>query len=315
MSLLPWQAQSAARVEQLLAADRLPHALLIRAPEGWGEVHFADWLAHRLLELPFPAVEGNDADEETAAERSLNVAGRTLAHGDLRWVEPDGAVIKVDDIRMLAEFAIGTRRSAPRKVAVVERAHLMNPSAANALLKTLEEPPPHTHLLLATAQPGRLLPTIVSRCQALVIGADESLAREWLQQRWESSAVDARLFEYGNAPLSCDTALREGEESLLPILAGMASADQPTAAVDGLLALDPDRLLARWYRYCIALAAGQIKEPWAQGVSSRRMTGFVDELVRTRRQLLYSNSANARLLLERLSVSWRSMCATSHYSR
>lgn len=311
MSLLPWQADAAAKVEALLAAGRLPHALLIRAPEGWGEVHFADWLAHRLLELTPPEISDDPAGDDAAEGAALPVPGRTLAHGDLRWVEPEGAVIKVDEIRMLAEFSIGTRRSAPRKVAVVEKAHLMNPNAANALLKTLEEPPPNTHLLLATAQPGRLLPTIISRCQSLVLGADESLARAWLLERWEAEAIDARLFEYGNAPLSCDAALRDGEEPLLPILAGMARVEQPTAAVDGLLALDPDRLLARWYRCCIALAAGQIKQPWAEGVSSRRMGGFVDELVRTRRQLLYSNSANARLLLERLSVSWRSMCASS----
>lgn len=308
MSLLPWQVQAAAKIEALLAARRLPHALLIRSPEGWGEAHFADWLAHRLLELPFPEFE--EVASESTEDGALNVAGRMLAHADLRWVEPDGAVIKVDDIRMLADFAIGTRQSAPRKVAVIEKAHLLNANAANALLKTLEEPPPHTHLLLATAQPGRLLPTIVSRCQSLVIGADAAVARQWLLERWAAQAVDARLFEYGNAPLSCDAALRDGEEPLLPVLAGMATSDQPTQAVEGLLALDPDRLLSRWYRHCIALAAGQIDEPWAAEVSSRRMRGFVDELVRTRRQMLYTNSANARLLLERLSVSWRSMCAS-----
>jgi hypothetical protein len=301
MNFLPWHTPTAEHVEQLLALDRLPHALLVRAPDGWGEVYFADWLAHRLLDLPQAHIE----------EDPFAVSGRTLAHPDLRWVEPDGAVIKIDEIRMLAEFAVGTRQSAPRKVAVVERAHLMNVNSANALLKTLEEPPAHTHLILSTSQPGRLLPTIVSRCQSLVLGGDEIVAREWLLERWDEQDLNARMFEYGHAPLACDEGLRNGEEMLLPVLSRIAQADSPTEAVDSLLRLDADRLLARWYRYCVALAAGQISETWAQGISARRLTVFVDELVRTRRQMLYSNSANARLMLERLSVSWRRMCASS----
>jgi len=301
MKMLPWQTATAAYVEQLLEVDRLPHALLVRAPEGWGEVHFADWLAHRLLET-----RPTQTDEDPLA-----VSARTLAHADLRWIQPDGAVIKVDDIRMLAEFAVGTRQSAPRKVAVLERAHLMNASAANALLKTLEEPPAHTYLILSTSQPGRLLPTIVSRCQSLVIGADEVAARKWLLERWDEQIVDARMFEYGHAPLACDQGLSNGEENLLPVLSIMARSENPAQAVDGLLTLDADRLLARWYRYCVALAAGQISETWAEGISGRRLAIFVDELVGTRRQMLYSNGANARLLLERLSVSWRRMCGSA----
>ena len=299
MSQLTWHQAEMDRVETLLSADRLPHALLVRGPAGWGEVHFADWLAHRLLELPVPA----------DPEGQLTVSARTLAHGDLRWIEPEGAVIKVDDIRMLAEFAMGTRQSAPRKVAVIEQAHLLNPNAANALLKTLEEPPAHTHLILATAQPGRLLPTIVSRCQSLVLAADAEQAQEWLSQRWPDDDVAGALFEYGSAPLTCDEALRDGETPLLPILSGIARAERPTELVDELLAMDPERLLGRWYRYCIALSAGGITESWATTVVPRRLAGFVDELTRTRRQLLYTNSGNARLLLERLAVSWRSLCA------
>ena len=75
------------------------------------------------------------------------------------------------------------RRVAPAPVvgfdvsaAVIERAELMNSNAANALLKTLEEPPPDTYLLLTTSQPGRLLATIVSRCQSVVLKGDAAAA-------------------------------------------------------------------------------------------------------------------------------------------
>ena len=296
--ILPWQESARAHVERLIAAERLPHALLVRGPEGWGEVCFANWLAFRLLDLPDP----------TTDDEPLDVAARELAHPDLRWVVPEGAVIKVDDVRMLADFAIGTRQSAPRKVAVIERAHLMNANAANALLKTLEEPPPDTHLVLTTSQPGQLLPTIVSRCQSVLLEADEQAARNWLRQRWDEEIVESRLPEYGLAPLACDEGLREGEAALLPILSAIAVASHPTQAVEQLLELDTGRLLARWYRHCVALAAGRVNESWAASIPARRLAFFVDELIRTRRQLLSSNSANARLLLERLAVNWRRMC-------
>jgi DNA polymerase-3 subunit delta' len=299
--ILPWQDSARAHIEKLLAAERLPHALLVRGPEGWGDVCFANWLAFRLLEL---------SDPTTDAE-PLDVAARELAHPDLRWVVPEGAVIKVDDVRMLADFAIGTRQSAPRKVAVIERAHLMNTNAANALLKTLEEPPAGTHLILTTSQPGQLLPTIVSRCQSVLLKADEEAARTWLRQRWDDEIVESRLSEYGRAPLACDEGLREGEAALLPILGAIAAASHPTRAAEQLLELDTDRLLARWYRHCVALAAGQVNESWAASIPARRLAFFVDELIRTRRQLLSSNSANARLLLERLAVNWTRMCGSS----
>ena len=95
---------------------------------------------------------------------------------ELDWLAKGATVVAVGsdgpDKQELAPEILG----APAKVVVIESAELMNLSAANALLKTLEEPPPDTYLLLASARPGRLLPTIVSRCQSVLIGRDLPLA-------------------------------------------------------------------------------------------------------------------------------------------
>lgn len=292
--MLPWHEESARHIEAVLEAGRLPHALLIRSTEGWGDVEFANWLALRLLNIAAPpAADG--------------LSARELAHPDLRWVQPDGAVIKVDEIRAIAEFATGTAQGGGRKVAVIEQAHLMNLNAANALLKTLEEPPAGTHLLLTSSQPGGLLATIVSRCQSLVLAADEPAARDWLIARWGSEAVAERLIEYGCAPLAVDAALTAQEPALLPLLSSLAGSVNPTREVDQLLQLDLDRLMTRWYRSCVALLAGDLQPLWGDDLPAARLTQFVDELTSARRQLLFSNAANARFLLERLAVKWQQL--------
>ena len=287
MNVLPWLEQPLQRVLDLHQESRLPHGLLIRAGEGWGEVVLADRIALHLLDRP---------DAETA---------RTLAHPDLKWVEPEGSVIKVDDIREVAAFAVGTRQMAPAKVIVIESAELMNASAANALLKTLEEPPADTYLLLATARPGRLLPTIVSRCQSVLVGRDLDAARVWLSERWSSEQLSEKLFECGDAPLSVHHALEQEEPPLAPLLGALCSASLATQAVADLLAWDVDRLTSAWYRHCGALLAGTGRIKGLTVSEPALLAAFADELLDIRRQLLTTNSANQRLLYERLAVRWQ----------
>ena len=258
--MLPWLEAPLAEVLQVHAAGRLPHALLVQGGAGWGEVALADELCRHLLGL-----------DEVASVKAV-------AHPDLRWVEPDGAVIKVDDIREVAAFAVGTRQIAPSKVVVIQEAELMNASAANALLKTLEEPPPDTYILLTSARPGRLLPTIVSRCQSVSISRNLEAARVWLADQWPDAALDDTLFECGDAPLSVHGALSESEPPLGPTLASLARPGTVSSAVPELLGRDVDRLTAAWYRHCVALLAGQQRIPGVSLREPRRLLDFADEL-------------------------------------
>ncbi|MEQ8861391.1 MAG: hypothetical protein RIC56_22315 [Pseudomonadales bacterium] len=286
MTALPWHAALQRSVGERLAAGRLPHALLIVGPEGWGETALANWLALTLLGLP--------TNREAAA----------LAHPDLRWLAPDGAVIKVDSIRDVVTFTQGTPQAGPRKVAVIADAHALNVSAANALLKTLEEPPAGTHLVLTSSHPARLLPTIRSRCQDLIIQPDPALARSWLSDQLDGADVDVPLFEHGGAPVAVLEAVRRGETPLQPLLEHALRGHGGGEVVQQLLEPGLAGVLARWYRYVLALAAAEWRLAQLAQVPPRALMAFADELIWARRQLLTSNSANERLVAERVVARW-----------
>ncbi|WP_293676552.1 DNA polymerase III subunit delta' [uncultured Phenylobacterium sp.] len=167
---LQGQEPAEAAFEAARARGRLHHAWLLTGPEGVGKATFAYRAARRLLGgLNDPRFGILGVDPEHPVVRQ--VAARS--HPDLLVLEregPDGKarrVIPVDDARRLGEFFSKSPASAPHRVAIVDAADDLNPNAANAILKTLEEPPPHGVLLMVSHAPGRLLPTIRSRCRRL----------------------------------------------------------------------------------------------------------------------------------------------------
>ncbi|WP_298436005.1 DNA polymerase III subunit delta' [Geobacter sp.] len=91
-------------------------------------------------------------------------------HPDLHSVGPDGAFIKIDQIRDLQRELVLRPVEAPLKACVIEEADRLNPAAANALLKTLEEPPGNALMILLTSRLAGILPTVRSRCQLLRFG-------------------------------------------------------------------------------------------------------------------------------------------------
>ena len=166
-------------------ADRLHHAWLITGPRGVGKATLAYRFARFLLSRPLKDAGASlfgDGLEETTPE-SLELAPdhpvfRRVAacgHADLVTVERalDEArgrrrtEIVVDDIRKLHGFYGQTAAEGGWRVVVIDAADEMNRNAANALLKILEEPPANSVLLLVAHAPGRLLPTIRSRCRHL----------------------------------------------------------------------------------------------------------------------------------------------------
>ena len=167
-----------------LERGRLHHAWLLVGPEGVGKATFAYRAARRLLGArPAPGYGLLGADPDDPAFRQ--VAGR--AHPDLLVLERDNPDAKarksipVDEARALPEFFSKSPGRAAYRVAVIDSADDLNANAANAVLKTLEEPPPRGVLLLVSHRPGSLLPTIRSRCRRLVFSAPpaEDAAR-WL---------------------------------------------------------------------------------------------------------------------------------------
>lgn len=152
------------------ARGRLHHAWLLTGSEGLGKATFAYRVARRLLGAPRDPAHGV-LGVDPGHPVSRQVAAR--AHPDLLVIErlgEDGKVrkvIPVDEARRLSEFFSKSPASAPHRVAIVDAADDLNLNAANALLKTLEEPPSKGVLLLVSHAPGRLLATIRSRCRRL----------------------------------------------------------------------------------------------------------------------------------------------------
>jgi DNA polymerase-3 subunit delta' len=149
---------------------RLHHAWLLTGPEGVGKATFAYRAARRLLGAPADAAHGIlGANPDHPVSRQIIAR----SHPDILVIERIGEdgkvrkVIPVDEARRLAEFFSKSPASAPHRVAIVDAADDLNINAANALLKTLEEPPERGILLMISHSPGRLLPTIRSRCRRL----------------------------------------------------------------------------------------------------------------------------------------------------
>lgn len=162
-----------------LLNDAPPHALLIVGPRGAGAGTLArDAVATLMCGAP---VDGGPC----GACRSCRLIA-SGSHTDLVVISPTGVsnTIKIDQIRTLAAGLALFSVEGGRRIALIECADLMNEDAQNALLKTLEEPPSRTHVILAAAEDSRLMPTIRSRCAVIRLGLpDAHQASELLAER------------------------------------------------------------------------------------------------------------------------------------
>lgn len=171
--LLLGQDDALKRVSRAIRGGKLPGAWLICGPPGIGKATLAYRIARYLLAFGATGAGPEDLSVSEKETNARQIAAR--AHPGLlvlkRVVNPKTGklttVLPVDEIRRLSDFFGMTSGAGGWRVAIVDTADDMNDNAANALLKMLEEPPLHSILLLLSNTPGRLLPTIRSRCQHL----------------------------------------------------------------------------------------------------------------------------------------------------
>ncbi len=162
------------------ASDTVHHAMLFSGPEGVGKGAVARAFA-ALAACPNPSASGDACGTCRSCERILSHRpGEETRHPDVLWLSPQSsAVIKIAQVRDLLGIIPYPPLEARVRTVVIEPADTMNVEAANALLKTLEEPPSSTRFILITSRPDALLSTIRSRCQAIHFGrlADEEVER------------------------------------------------------------------------------------------------------------------------------------------
>ena len=243
-TLVPWLVSTFADLQQRRAKGRLAHALMFIGPAGIGKHQLAERFAQSLL-CAQPHADGQPCGQCHAC--SLYAAG---THPDLFRLSPeeDSKNIRIDQIRALIERISLSSHYGRHKVVILNPADAMNIAAANALLKTLEEPPADTILLLITDRPSFLPATIRSRCQTLrfaLPARDE--AQAWLATQLGNPEEAAVLLALaGGAPLAAQDLAEEQLARRQEMLNGW----QQLASGK----VDPVKLAADWVKPGLRLA-------------------------------------------------------------
>ena len=298
---LPWQSQAWQQLQAQIAGGQLPHALLLSGSEYTGKARLAMALARYLL-CTEPA-DGHNCGTCHACEMS-----RAGSHADFRWLQPEekSRTIKIDQIRDVVNFGTLTASFGSRKVLVFAPAESMNANAANALLKSLEEPTAGTYMLLVCHRPQRLPATVRSRCQQLrfaLPNAQQSL--EWLDHLSGKRADSEKLLELAaGRPLLAEKIYRDADMeavAAIPVaLEMLREGRKSTVELNKLLAALPieDALgqLASFLQGTIR-SAGQTGE---LDRGSRRIFTLLDEVNRLQRAVHSGANPNTQLLLHAL---------------
>jgi len=237
LTLLPWHQAHWSNIVRARRSDRLAHGILLKEPAGAGAYEFAQYLGGSLLCL-------NPHDDYspcgTCKSCSLYAAGN---HTDLQLIQPEeqGRQIKVEQIRALIDNILLKSQYEGYKIAIIKPADALNRSAANTLLKTLEEPPPLSVLILVTQRPERLPVTIRSRCQQITFQPDfTELSRTWLTAKTnDAKLADELLVLAKGAPLAAlymyENGTIEKQDTMLDELAGLSK-----------LCVDPVKAAKHW---------------------------------------------------------------------
>ncbi len=327
--LHPWQQPQWQQIKQLIKSDRLPHALFLHGNQGLGKSDFAVSLANALL------CKQPTADLQACGSCPACKLLAANTHPDLYYLKPVPAEktkskkpalnIRIDDIRELCNKLNQTSQYGGYRVAIIEQADQLTPSAANSLLKTLEEPGNDVLMILTSARSHRLPVTIRSRCQLMRFAVpDENQSLPWLIEKQQGSDTSEKQLRqalkqaYGS-PLAALQHLQEAEQ--LQVLA-----EAMTANISGKNSLPYAAKLAKYSKMQILEGmlswasdlskikttgneVGIINEPYraklhtlAKKVNQQRLFRFYDQL--NFNVLHASIAVNEQLLWENLLLSW-----------
>lgn len=328
--IYPWQSKQWQHLLQRRKQGNLAHAFLLHGSAGLGKLDFACAFAQLLL------CARHDLTQACGECPSCQLlAAKT--HPDFILVQPEaeGKVIKIDQIRALCEDFSKTALQGGYKVVVIEPADAMNIAAANALLKTLEEPEAETLLLLVSSRPQSLPATIRSRCQKIAFTIPEKeIAQHWLLKQLDfklAADVDNLLALADGAPVralilaeSADLELRaklltdlqqlhRGGSDAVSMAANYLDMDLKTGCaylINWLMRMIKLSFNANNVLDTTAQDRSEVEnslQQMAQAMDLTRMFVYLDKLLSLNKVLIDGISLNKQLLLEDLFLDFQEL--------
>lgn len=320
--LYPWQQEQWQRLLPRLRDKTLPHALLLTGIAGLGKNNFARLLANSLICEQHVT---NEMPCGVCRNCELFLAG---THPDMRIVKPneDGKSISIDQIREL-HHAVNLRTQGYYKTVIITPAEQMPRNAANALLKTLEEPAGNAVIMLVTHRLASLPLTVRSRCQCILFRPPgEDAALHWLKGRnKDEAALLSALALTDGAPLAALELVSSElasvrQQVLTDIEALVAGRGDPVAFAESWYKHDAKSSLHWLHRITIDLVRlGSSPRPpklynkdaqkRLQEITNRlELTGLHALLIKISKTLRLSDtSANTQMLVEDLLIAWQTV--------
>jgi DNA polymerase-3 subunit delta' len=295
--------------------DRLPHAVLLVGQTGIGILELARAMGQYLLcSAPRP--------ERSCGQCRACLLIQADSHPDLHWVAPEEGAqsIKIAQIREMTEFTNKTAQQGGRKLVVLSPAEAMNANAANALLKSLEEPNGDCVYLLVSEQPAFLMATIRSRCSRLQIRTPEFAdALQWLERNRVADAENLlqaaggrplRVMEWLSNDLWGQREQLRGE--LLKLLDGTTSFLECAKVVSAFGGVWIVEQLQIWMAEAVRTSASRQRCDDAlighlMVLPMQRLLRFYDFLGTKKRLLLSTANPNPQLLLEEIMMDLKEL--------
>ncbi len=312
--IFSWQTQQWDQLCRLLNEGHLPHALLFMGPPGLGK---------RTLALEFSRLvlcQNRNGSAPCSHCHACHLM-QADSHPDFRVLQPEqeGQAIKIDSIREIGGFVQQTGHQGGARIVLIQPATAMNHYAANALLKTLEEPAPQTLLILISDQRASLPITLMSRCQKIrFVAPPREQALNWLRSQDQNIQWETILTATEGAPLLARDWQQEGVWPLYQNFMNdlSALARQEANPFDLAVQWKDANLLwifdlfFQWLLKCLRMreVPDSAESPSTAmppvSFSSSSLLEFIDFLQRMRAEALGPYNLNQQLMLEALFIRW-----------
>ena len=317
--LYKWQETQWQQTYRRVKQGSLPHSLLLSGSPGLGKQEFATKFAHSLF------CEQVDENGHACGRCKKCLLLQAGTHPDFYVVSPEekSKVIKIDQVRSLCDVMSRKSQLGGYRIAILYPAESMNTNAANALLKTLEEPGEGTVIILVSSQPSYLPATVRSRCQKIEFHLPETDdSKSWLLDQGVTGDIDLLLNLTQKSPLNALSAFNEGRleerSSFLKEFMGLKQGlqnplqladkwnkQQPEQCIEWMMSWVMDLIRLKSQAKGSQVVNSDIKQhlqPIAKQLDLMNLFSYKDKLQIANRQL--TTQVNGQLLLEDLFITW-----------